>query len=216
MSSALTGATPSGRRTARKRRRKRAGGIKVLTVASWRAGEVLPSSLGHWGPGCTLILQQSELPTKSTQAAMTTDYAVVSESEVEGFAELYVEVFNAPPWRDGWTVPVASERLLALAQTPRLEALGAFQDGKPVGLVLGNGERWVNGWVLHIREMFVASALQRGGVGRRLLAEFEASLAGKYTSIYLQTDARVPAHAFYASCGYTAIDLVSMRKHIGA
>ena len=90
---------------------------------------------------------------------MNTDFAVVSEREIDGFSELYTEVFNAPPWRDGWTVPVATERLRALAQTPRLEALGAFQDGKPVGLVLGNGERWVKGWALHIREMFIASAL---------------------------------------------------------
>lgn len=147
---------------------------------------------------------------------MKTDFAVVRECEVESFAEIYVEVFNAPPWRDGWTVPVATERLRTLAQTPRLEALGAFQNGKPVGLVLGNGERWMKGWVLHIREMFVAPALQRTGVGRRLLAELETSLANNYTSMYLQTGGRVPASAFYASCGYTTIDLISMKKQIGA
>lgn len=147
---------------------------------------------------------------------MNTDFAVVTKRDVESFAGLYAEVFNAAPWHDGWSMQAASERLNAIAESPRLEALGAFQAGKPVGLVLGNGERWVKGWVLHIREMFVASRLQRTGVGRRLLAHFEASLAGNYTSIYLQTSARVPAHAFYASCGYAAIDLVSMRKHIGA
>lgn len=147
---------------------------------------------------------------------MNTAFAAVSPREVEGFAELYTEVFNAPPWHDGWSVPVAAERLRAFAETPRFEALGAFRGGRPVGLVLGGGERWVKGWVLHVREMFVAPSLQRSGVGRRLLAQFEALLVGSYTSIYLQTGSHVPAHAFYASCGYSAIDLVSMRKHIGA
>ena len=147
---------------------------------------------------------------------MNTDFAVVTKREVEGFAGLYAEVFNAPPWHDGWSVQAAAERLNAIAETPRLEAIGAFQAGYPVGLVLGNGERWVKGWVLHIREMFVVSRLQRTGVGRRLLAHFEASVASGYTSIYLQTGARVPAHAFYAGCGYTTIDLVSMTKHIGS
>ena len=147
---------------------------------------------------------------------MNTTFATVKPSEVEGFAELYANVFNAPPWQDGWSVPAAAERLRSLAASPRFEALGAFQAGNPVGLVLGSGERWVKGWVLHLREMFVATSLQRSGVGGRLLAQFEASLVGGYTGVYLQTGARVPAHAFYASCGYGAIDLVSMRKHIGA
>ena len=147
---------------------------------------------------------------------MNTTFAVVRPGDVGAFAQLYSSVFNAPPWQDGWTVQVAEERLHALAAAPRFEALGAFHDGNPVGLVLGTGERWVKGWVLHIREMFVATDFQRTGIGRQLLARYEASLSGSYTAVYLQTGARVPAHEFYAGCGYATIDLVSMRKNIEA
>lgn len=147
---------------------------------------------------------------------MNTVFTVVTPSDVESFAELYVSVFNAPPWQDGWSASAAAERLRSLAAAPHFEALGAFHAGTPVGLVLGCGERWVNGWVLHIREMFIAASLQRRGVGRQLLAQFESSLVRNYTHVYLQTAARVPAHAFYSDCGYTAIDLVSMRKRIGS
>jgi len=145
---------------------------------------------------------------------MNTAFAVVTAKDVEAFAELYALVFNAPPWHEGWSVPVAAERLLGLAAAPRFEALGAYQAGKGVGLVLGSGERSIKGWVLHIREMFVAPDLQRSGIGRKLLAEFERSLAGSYTGVYLQTGSQVPAHKFYASCGYANTDLVSMTKRI--
>jgi aminoglycoside 6'-N-acetyltransferase I len=145
---------------------------------------------------------------------MNTAFSVVTPADVESFAELYTAVFNAPPWQDGWSVPVAAERLQALAAVPRLEALGAFQTGKAVGLVLGSGERWVKGWVLHLREMFVAPELQRSGIGRALLAEFERSLLGRYVGVYLQTGSNVPAKEFYAQCGYANTDLVSMRKRI--
>jgi len=147
---------------------------------------------------------------------MNTTFAVVRSGDVEAFAELYASVFNAPPWLDGWTMPAARERLRSLAAAPRFEALGAFQGHRPVALVLGSGERWVKGWVLHLREMFVATSLQRNGIGRRLLEQFEASLLGKYTGLYLLTSTRVPARSFYAACGYAPLDLVSMRKHIGA
>jgi GNAT superfamily N-acetyltransferase len=145
---------------------------------------------------------------------MNTSFAVVAPENVARFAELYATVFNAPPWQDGWSVSAAEERLQALAAVPRFEALGAYQAGTAVGLVLGSGERWVKGWVLHLREMFVAPSLQRSGIGRALLAEFERSLAGEYLGVYLQTGSTVPAKHFYAQSGYEPTNLVSMRKRI--
>jgi len=111
---------------------------------------------------------------------MNTGFAIVAPSDIARFAELYATVFNAPPWQDGWSISAAMERLQALAAMPRFEALGAFQAEKAVGLVLGSGERSAKGWVLHLREMFIAPALQRSGIGKALLAEFERSLAGKF------------------------------------
>ena len=145
---------------------------------------------------------------------MSTAFAVVTAKDVEAFAELYALVYNAAPWHDGWSVPVAKERLQGLAAAPRFEALGAYQAGTEVGLVIGSGERLAQGWVLHIREMFVAPALQKGGIGRKLLAAFERSLAAKYIGVYLQTGGQLPADKFYASCGYVTSDMVSMAKRL--
>ena len=145
---------------------------------------------------------------------MNTAFAVVTAKDVEAFAELFTLVYNAPPWHDGWSVPVAEERLRGLAAAPRFQALGAYQAGTGVGLVMGSGERSVKGWVLHIREMLVAPDLQRSGIGRKLLAEFERSLAGSYIGVYLQTGGQLPAHEFYASCGYATSDMLTMTKRI--
>jgi aminoglycoside 6'-N-acetyltransferase I len=145
---------------------------------------------------------------------MNTAFSVVAPENVPLFAELYATVFNAPPWQDGWSIPAAAERLQALAAAPRFQAVGAYQGSTAIGLVLGSGERWVKGWVLHLREMFIAPGHQRSGIGRALLAEFERSLAGKYVGVYLQTGGTVPAKDFYARCGYAPTDLVSMRKRI--
>lgn len=145
---------------------------------------------------------------------MNTAFAIVAPSNVAHFAELYATVFNAAPWQDGWSIPAATERLQALAAMPRFEALAAYQAEAAVGLVLGSGERWAKGWVLHLREMFIAPALQRSGIGKALLAEFERSLAGKYLGVYLQTGGAVPAKDFYTQCGYAPTNLVSMRKRI--
>jgi aminoglycoside 6'-N-acetyltransferase I len=147
---------------------------------------------------------------------LNTAFAAVSAKDVEAFAELYASVYNAAPWHDEWTVAGAKERLRGLAAAPRFEALGAYQAGNGVGLVLGSGVRLANGWVLHIREMFVGPNLQRSGIGRDLLAAFERSLAGSYIGVYLQTGGHLPADKFYAGCGYAIADMVSMTKRIEA
>ena len=90
---------------------------------------------------------------------MSTAFAVVTAKDVEAFAELYASVYNAAPWHDGWSVPVADERLWGSAAAPRFEALGACQASTRLGLVIGSGERLARGSVPHIRGMFVAPAL---------------------------------------------------------
>jgi len=61
------------------------------------------------------------------QISMNTTFAVVTAEDVEAFAELYALVYNAAPWHDGWSVPLAKERLRGLAAAPRLEALAACE-----------------------------------------------------------------------------------------
>ena len=42
----------------------------------------------------------------------------MTESHLSSFAELYVEMFNAPPWSEDWSVAVAATRLGEIMSTP--------------------------------------------------------------------------------------------------
>lgn len=89
------------------------------------------------------------------------------------FAALYQEVFNAPPWNDGWTALAATERLESFAAMPTFRGLSMFRNEQAIGIAIGWGERWVNGWIFHLKEMCVRADYQRQGVGQRLMHEFE-------------------------------------------
>lgn len=146
---------------------------------------------------------------------MPDTFLEISAQNIEQFIPLFVGVFNAPPWSDGWTFNSAQERLRAFAQFPQFKGLGFIQNGEPVALILGWGERWVDGWVFHVKEMCVAKDLQGEGIGTNLLAEFEQQLkALGYVNIYLQTGTSAPARAFYEKAAYGLDDYVALSKDL--
>lgn len=149
--------------------------------------------------------------------ALTGELVELSGLNIGSFAQLYVDVFNAPPWNDGWSPSAANERLTSFTEFPRFRGLGLVQNGEPAALVLGWGERWASGWVFHIKEMCIATALQRCGVGRKLLTIFERQLVAQdFVNVYLQTAAHAPARQFYEKCGYEVFDVLSLRKRLCA
>jgi ribosomal protein S18 acetylase RimI-like enzyme len=93
--------------------------------------------------------------------------------------------------------------------------LGFIKEEKPVALVLGWGERWVEGWVFHVKEMCICNDLQRQGLGTQLLSILEEQLATDgYTATYLQTGELAPARFFYEKLGYKKFSLVSLGKKL--
>jgi aminoglycoside 6'-N-acetyltransferase I len=126
---------------------------------------------------------------------------------------LYIEVFNAAPWNDGWTAKAATERMTSFAKFPEFFGLSLFVDGVVVGFALGWAERWVNSWQFHLYEMCISPKLQSKGYGRVLLSELEKQTRERgQTAIFLQTGAQVPAHRFYEACGYCDRGLTIMGK----
>jgi aminoglycoside 6'-N-acetyltransferase I len=143
------------------------------------------------------------------------EFTPLSEQTIERFAPLYVAVFNEPPWRDGWSLSIATERLQSFARDPLFRGLGVLQDHNPIGLVLGCGERWSTGWVFHLKEMCVATTHQGHGVGRAMLAQLEALLRlSNFTSVHLQTGRNAPARKFYEAAGYSEYGNVPLRKKL--
>lgn len=146
---------------------------------------------------------------------MTQPFATVAltAENIADCADLYLGVFNAPPWNDGWEHAAVVERLAAFMAFPAARAMALLVDEVPVAMVLGWKERWVNGWTFHIKEMCVAGRLQRQGAGAILMRALEDVLRDEgVVSVNLQTLEEAPAFGFYEGLGYRKGRVVMMGK----
>ena len=134
-------------------------------------------------------------------------------NDVTQVVDLYLAVFNAPPWNDGWTLAVAAERLAAIAACPRYQGWVAVEDAAPLAFALGWGERWTTGWQFHLKEFAVLPSCQRRGIGSGLLRTLEQQLATQgFQRVELQTAHAAPARRFYERHGFQDMHLASMGK----
>ena len=148
---------------------------------------------------------------------MQSHYVQIDKSNILAFSDLYVSVFNAAPWKDGWSLEAVHERFRSFSNYPSFFGLGHVADGRPNALAFGWSERWVNGWHYHLKEMCVAPHVQRRGLGGKLIAELEQRLLLQGIGrVFLETGHSAPARAFYERHGYRQLALVSMAKSIEA
>ena len=146
---------------------------------------------------------------------MPTEVVALVPENIALFARLYQAVFNGPPWNDGWSEEGVLERLTSFAQYPKFCGLGCLIDESPVALALGWGERWVGGWHFHIKELCVASDVQRQKIGTKLLSAFELELSRQgYNRVFLETGESAPARMFYEKHGYSRIKLATLAKSL--
>ena len=130
-------------------------------------------------------------------------------------ADLYLDVFNAPPWNDGWERAAVVERLAAFMAFPAARGMALLVEEAPVAMVLGWKERWVNGWTFHIKEMCVAGHMQRQGAGSALMRALEDVLRrDEVVSMNLQTLEEAPAFGFYEGLGYRKGRVVMLGKRL--
>jgi len=146
---------------------------------------------------------------------MTQPFATLAltAENIADCANLYLGVFNAPPWNDGWEHAAVVERLTAFMAFPAARAMAFLVEEVPVAMVLGWKERWVNGWTFHIKEMCVAGHLQRQGAGAVLMLALEDALRTEgVVSVNLQTLEEAPAFGFYEGLGYRKGRVVMLGK----
>jgi aminoglycoside 6'-N-acetyltransferase I len=148
-------------------------------------------------------------------SSMAIELLTVNSHNICSFVGLYISVFNAPPWNDGWSETAVAERFESFARMPSFQGSALLVDKQPAALVFGWGERWVNRWHFHISELCVAPSMQRQNIGSNLLSSFEQKLiqAG-FERVFLETGMSMPARQFYEKLGYKDLGLVSLGKRI--
>lgn len=148
---------------------------------------------------------------------MKITFIELNQTNLAPFCDLYLRVFNAAPWHDGWQIEAVRERFAAFSQFPRFYGLGMLADDVPVGLAFGWGERWINDWHFFIKEFCIDSQLQGQGLGRQLFAEYERRLfALAYRWIFLNTGRAVPAYHFYLNLGFSEEDQTILTKQLSS
>lgn len=146
------------------------------------------------------------------------EFRSIVHTDVDALTALFVDCFNAPPWNDGWSYEAAFERLSAMLAARYARGYVAVVDGRLVGMLLGQKERWVADYHFALQEMCVRPSLQRSGIGSQLLRHAVRELrAEKVEKMYLITSPGDAAEAFYAKLGFRRsrgrIVMTSSRAH---
>lgn len=122
---------------------------------------------------------------------------------LDELAALFADVFNAPPWNDGWSVEQARARLLDIINTPKFCGMAEYSRGKIIGLIMGRGQQYFDGVHFEILEFCVARELQGQGIGRRMLNEFTEYLQEQgVCNAYLLTMKGQSTEGFYQKNGF--------------
>ena len=166
-----------------------------MFIRTWRGGP--PRFCGAWNEGTRI----------------ERDIERLSERHLAAAAQLYVDVFNAEPWNDTWTVETAHKRLAEIFATPGAIGL-VVRPQDPIAALIGYTEQWFDGQHFYLKELYVAPGHQRSGIGTMLIRSLEGLLQEKGVDrVYLLTDHDGPAAAFYLRLGFYRSPRMTMMAH---
>lgn len=122
---------------------------------------------------------------------------------IDELAALFADVFNSPPWNDGWSAEQAKNRLLDIINTPKFHGMAEYSGDRIIGLIMGHGEQCFDGVHFQILEFCVARDMQGKGIGGQMIAEFTGYLHRKgICNIYLLTMRGRHTEGFYQKNGF--------------
>lgn len=141
------------------------------------------------------------------------EYREITAADLPALAKIYMDTFNAEPWLEKWTEKTAQKRISSVLSHSSSFGLVSEDDGKIVGMILGEEEQYFDGVVFNVKEFCVRNELRGKGIGKALLAEFENCLKSRgIRSVLLFT---APEDVgFYQKSGYADTELVALEKEL--
>ncbi len=139
----------------------------------------------------------------------------IEQEDLSRAAQLYAEIFSAPPHKEGWTYEKALEHLQELWSSCGANCFVAEEQGRVVGFAFCSFHSWWSGKVMRIEEQGVDFRLQRHGIGSMLLQHCLAAgrEAHQITAVEVVTPRTAPALDFYSAQGFQSAgrELLSRR-----
>lgn len=138
----------------------------------------------------------------------------ILESDIDQLSDLFVSVFNQPPWSEGWKKEWAIERLSIIFNSYRFYGCLAEEGGKPIAAILSRLGSFKGALELEIMETFVSASEQRKGVGIAMRDDLKTQAKQDGISCFvLQTDKDTFAKNFYLKYGFTAHEANLLMSH---
>jgi GNAT superfamily N-acetyltransferase len=118
--------------------------------------------------------------------------------------DLFIRVFNSPPWNDKWTVARARKYLANHTKFPGFTAYIARDKNKVIGFIFGQVSQWWHKKEYFIDEICIDPVYQRKGIGSRFLKTVMAALRKRRVNRFaLITNKRIGPYTFYLKNGFT-------------
>jgi GNAT superfamily N-acetyltransferase len=140
---------------------------------------------------------------------------VIERDDLPRCAQLYAEIFSAPPYGEGWTYGRALEHLEELLSGCNSSCYVAEKSGHIVGFAFCSFHSWWYGKVMRIEEQGVDFRLQRLGIGTRLLEHCleTGRRLHDIAAVEVLTPRTLPALDFYTARGFQSAgrELLSRR-----
>lgn len=92
----------------------------------------------------------------------------ISKSDLEELAKLMVDVYNAPPWNDKWTVETALESLNDISDFSKFFGNVIVDGNKIIGAIIGHIRRYASESTFYIDEFFIAEKYRGTGLAKEL------------------------------------------------
>ena len=92
----------------------------------------------------------------------------ISKSDLEELAKLIVDVYNAPPWNDKWTVETALESLNDISEFPKFFGNVIVDENKIIGGIIGHIRRYSSESTFYIDEFFISEKYRGTGLAKEL------------------------------------------------
>jgi aminoglycoside 6'-N-acetyltransferase I len=128
----------------------------------------------------------------------------IEEKDIQGCAEVFIEVFGNEPWNEEWHIADAKARLEEMYHTPGFHGVLAASGDEVLGFAMGYTEQWQRGKRhFYLQEICVLAEHRRLGVGTGLVHVLCRDLMTMdVEAIYLLTAREGPAQAFYEKLGF--------------
>lgn len=133
-------------------------------------------------------------------------------NDLQEIINLYIRVFNYPPWKDKWTPATADQHLTNYVQVPTFLGFVGKEGDKILAVCFGYLRNGRTGPEYVIDELFVEPDRQNQGLGSELIAYVKAQLSKlSVKSISLVTDRKIPANDFFDKQGFSSQDTMVVK-----